>query len=863
MRTSARPRIIGITATHVARITGCRSGQTGSRDPRTKTRVTVGDMAMGNIKNSGTTRNFARGARGIAKLTSFLPLMSLGVLSLVANAAVSESTSEPQSTSDQSTEVGSGARSAAAEGSVLQEVVVTAQKREQNLQKVPIAITALSGDELAQRGVSNTLDIASASPGVVTSTFGENGTSPAIYIRGVGQLDFSPHQESPTALYVDDAYVGFLGATYLGLYDTKQLSVLRGPQGTLFGRNATAGVIQIQTNDPTDQATGYLQQTVGSFAQTTTEGAVSGPLGDNLDARLAFLYNRNTGWFDDNLGPSVGGAKTANVRLKVLYKFNDETRNLFEAFYTRAFPMAAGAYLDKPSAPNPANAGLVENTNGPLFSQWCNSLGFATPPPNAGNCQGWVPPNGNPFAESFQFYDPRVGRSASSLWGLTDKFTHKMSWADFTSITNYTSYGTQYIEDDSGNPFPIIGYGESANAWQGSEEARLNGETSSLHWVVGLYALHIRGSYTNVTPVYTGIAPLPPPTGNFSYYNSYSNVYDYSILTGSAFPQGVWTEALFAQTDYALSSRWSVTVGGRIESDSKWTDMTQFCDVLIPVTTCAANFLITGSQFAHGNVSQNEWSGNLTFNYQLTNDTLLYAGVRRGTKGAEIDANTYPGTSPLTFSSIYVQPEVLTDLEGGVKSELFDHRLRLNADAFYYWYHNYQAEKFVNFADLTFNAEARAYGGELSLDALITPTVTVSVGYAVLRTTVYDVLMPDGTYRDQQQPLAPKNSLTLDLKKEWHEAFGTFFAAGNLTYVGSRYFGSVNQPELLAPSYAQGNLSAGYTTPGGKLACTLSVKNITNKIILEDAFDVVSSGGYTEYNIAPPRWFSFAVRYNF
>jgi outer membrane receptor protein involved in Fe transport len=123
--------------------------------------------------------------------------------------------------------------------------------------------------------------------------------------------------------------------------------------------------------------------------------------------------------------------------------------------------------------------------------------------------------------------------------------------------------------------------------------------------------------------------------------------------------------------------------------------------------------------------------------------------------------------------------------------------------------------------------------------------------------------MPDGTYRDQQQPLAPKNSLTLDLKKEWHEPFGTFFAAGNLTYVGSRYFGSVNQPELLAPSYAQGNLSAGYTTPGGKLACTLSVKNITNKIILEDAFDVVSSGGYTEYNIAPPRWFSFAVRYNF
>ena len=190
--------------------------------------------------DAATTFEFTRGGRSIGTLTSIVALICLGAFSLAVNASA-----------DQSPNAASGAQPAAAEGGVLQEVVVTAQKREQNLQKVPIAITALSGDQLVQRGVSNTLDIASASPGVVTSTFGENGTSPAIYIRGVGQLDFSPHQESPTALYVDDAYVGFLGATYLGLYDTKQLSVLRGPQGTLFGRNATAGVIQIQTNDPT------------------------------------------------------------------------------------------------------------------------------------------------------------------------------------------------------------------------------------------------------------------------------------------------------------------------------------------------------------------------------------------------------------------------------------------------------------------------------------------------------------------------------------------------------------------------------------------------------------------------------------
>jgi len=125
------------------------------------------------------------------------------------------------------------------------------------------------------------------------------------------------------------------------------------------------------------------------------------------------------------------------------------------------------------------------------------------------------------------------------------------------------------------------------------------------------------------------------------------------------------------------------------------------------------------------------------------------------------------------------------------------------------------------------------------------------------------VQLPDLTYGDQVQPLAPKTSLTADLRKEWRESFGTIFAAGNLTYVGSRYFGSVNQPELLAPSYAQVNLSAGYNTTDEKLGFIFSVKNVTNKVILEDAFDVVSSRGYTEYNIAPPRWYSFQVRYNF
>ena len=147
-----------------------------------------------------------------------------------------------------------------AEASELQEILVTAEKRSENLQQVPIAITALSGDQLATRGVLSTDDLAAASPGVLITQFGTAANAMAIYIRGIGQLDFAEHQESPVALYIDGAYVSFQGAAQLGLYDLQQLSILRGPQGTLFGRNANGGVVQITTNKPTDNFDGYLRQ---------------------------------------------------------------------------------------------------------------------------------------------------------------------------------------------------------------------------------------------------------------------------------------------------------------------------------------------------------------------------------------------------------------------------------------------------------------------------------------------------------------------------------------------------------------------------------------------------------------------------
>jgi iron complex outermembrane recepter protein len=718
----------------------------------------------------------------------------------------------------------------------LQEVVVTAQKRAENLQQVPIAITALSGEKLASLGVISTQDLAGASPGVLITEFGQAPNAMAIYIRGVGQLDFAEHQESPVALYIDGAYLSFQGAANLGLYDLDQLSILRGPQGTLFGRNANGGVVQITTNKPTDTYNGYLKETVGSFGQVTTEAAINGPVTDNLDARFSFQYDRNSPWLHNTLGASLGADNTASARFQLLYKLSDSAEDLLQFFASRSFPIAAGVYIPSPAAPNPANHDLAEDNSGALFVNFCASLGF-TVAAGATNCYGYR----GPSSIGFQFSDPRVGNFARSIGGATNTFTDQLSWAKLTSVSNYTNYGKHYLEDDSDDPIPIIGYRNDTAAYQLSQELQLNGQAGPLQWVGGLYILNIRGHYDNETPL--------------------ADIYNPILLTGTNYLQDVTTYALFDQIDYAFNNQWSITLGERIERDKKSINLTAFCTIASPAL-CTAYFLTPTPENVQGEASDTEWSGNLQLKYQMTPDMMLYAGIRRGTKEGAISATTYPAPG-LTFDSIYVKPEILTDTEVGFKSESFNHRLRLNGDIFYYHYQDYQAFKFVDFTSILFNAPARDYGAELSATMLITPTVTADIGFAYLHTKVMDVELPDGTYGDQQQPLSPNISATADLRKEWHVPFGTVFAATNWIYVGARYYGSVNQPELLGPKYVEGEVSTGYTTPNGKWNATFAVRNVTDRVITVDRFDVVSSGGYSERNLAPPRWFSFEVRYSF
>ena len=168
---------------------------------------------------------------------------------------------------------------------VLEEITVTAQKREQDISDVGISITAYSGQQLRELGITSTLQLDDMVPGLMVTDFG-SGTTTQFTIRGSAQLDFADHQEPPVAVYSDGVYNSYMGGVAFSFFDIDRIEVLRGPQGTLFGRNATGGLVHVISNKPTREKEGFLELTGGEFGQIRAEGAVSGPLGDSLSGRL-------------------------------------------------------------------------------------------------------------------------------------------------------------------------------------------------------------------------------------------------------------------------------------------------------------------------------------------------------------------------------------------------------------------------------------------------------------------------------------------------------------------------------------------------------------------------------------------------
>ena len=233
------------------------------------------------------------------------------------------------------------------------EIVVTAQKREQKLQDVGIAISVLSKDELERRNITSATDIVSAIPNLKYNAY--SSSQVVFNVRGVSQNDYGDQQEPPVAVYQDDSYASSITTASFPIFDLARVEALRGPQGTLFGRNATGGAVQFISNQPTDALDGYVRLTYGRFNQTIVEGAVSGPLSDSLSARISGVFNRDDGYMQ-NITPGEKD-RGANNHWALRGIFAYEPSSTFKARLTLRYAQAdkerqAGVYNYAPACPN-------------------------------------------------------------------------------------------------------------------------------------------------------------------------------------------------------------------------------------------------------------------------------------------------------------------------------------------------------------------------------------------------------------------------------------------------------------------------------------------------------------------------------
>ncbi|MDH4261313.1 MAG: TonB-dependent receptor plug domain-containing protein, partial [Gammaproteobacteria bacterium] len=233
------------------------------------------------------------------------------------------------------------------------EVVVTAQRREQKLQDVGIAVTPLGEETLKDLNITTATDIVRAMPSLKMNAY--SSAQVVFNIRGVSQNDYGDQQEPPVAVYQDDSYSSSINLASFPVFDLARVETLRGPQGTLFGRNATGGAIQFISRKPTREFEAYTDLTIGRFGQIIVDGAASGPLGDSLQGRIAFIRNKDDGYMDSIVAgvPDRGGNDHYALRGSLAWQPNEDTDvNLIVRYMRADKETQAGLYSHEPACPN-------------------------------------------------------------------------------------------------------------------------------------------------------------------------------------------------------------------------------------------------------------------------------------------------------------------------------------------------------------------------------------------------------------------------------------------------------------------------------------------------------------------------------
>ncbi len=579
-----------------------------------------------------------------------------------------------------------GTSAAMAQSSVLmEEVVITAQKREQNIQDVGIAVTAISGNQLSRLGITNAQEVTAMAPGV--STLQPNGEANyAIGIRGVANNDFTTNVESPIAIYVDEVYISQMSGAGFLLFDMERVEILRGPQGTLFGRNATGGLVQYVTVKPGEEFEGYGSLTYGSWNRIKAQAGVTMPVSEKISTRLSVATHQGDGYVTNRLSPErdLNNANEYAGRFQVLLMPNENIDVLLNARF----------------GSQDIRTGFFE------YESAIFPTGEATPGVPNSNLDGYVDLDDDNFAGDYDF----EGHNDLETYGFSGTVNWDMGSVKLTSITDYQSVKRDYIEDSDASPVDYFNFFLTTDVEQFSQELRLSGESDRFKWVAGLYYLDldINDSNGGITRgLFDGLG--------FTSLGIDLGIIDFDI-NGLVNPYRTTSESWspFGQVEYMVTNELTLIGGFRWIDEKKTHDYRNILS-FFPATVqsgldpnIVAGF--DGVDPYSGERNDSEWSARVQVDFQPNDDTLMYASWNRGVKSGGFNAPLLPTPEYVTDGLMNYGPERLDAYEIGVKYTFADGRARINAAAYYYDYKQCQVFSIIGLDTFTLNGDCKKQG---------------------------------------------------------------------------------------------------------------------------------------------------------
>ncbi len=729
---------------------------------------------------------------------------------------------------------------------VLEELIVTARRREEAAQSTPIAISAFSGESLDYRGVTRLDEVIRFVPSMTLEnnpSFGGASNSAAIYLRGVGQKEFLPTTEPGVGLYVDGVYIARSVGAILDLIDIERLEVLRGPQGTLFGRNTIGGAINITTVKPRpgDDFGGEVAAAYGTDDRINVKGSLLVPMGQTLAGRVSIASLQQDGYVNRDDGVELGDDDTLTGRLALAWQ---PTERLYADF-------SLDATRDRENGPAMQLLGIDFTDLSQL-----NGLVAAVPPPMAfihnvttaalapgvpcaatdaaGNGVTYNPASPDCYDTRYITGGDRNGGTApaeseTDILGLSATFSYDISdGLSFKSITAWRDLDSEFARDGDHSPHRISQFYDDLKQDQFTQELQLLGQTGKLNWIAGAYYFAEDGDNVNI---------LDFTVSNFR--------------SGGEFDNEAW--ALFAQATYDVMPRLHLTVGGRYTDETKkflpdqiifqnyYAGISEVVPPDNPLAALDAPFLQAGFRilpYLEKEVQIDEFTPLVNLSYDLTDGVMVYAGYSEGFKSGGFTQRVFPpvvagftappGTPDIDLIPTY-DPEFVDAYELGVKSTLMDGRLRLNGALFHTDYDDLQVQVFNSVAPVTENiGSATIDGVELELQAAPGHGWLLEASLSYLDAE-YDDIETELTLigEDFKFERVPEWTGNIGVSKEFSlDDYGAVIARVDWSYRDDTYNDAYNTELLKTDAYDLWNASLRWTNAGGDLSLILSGFNL-------------------------------------